>query len=552
MKKLLLVLIFALVLSYSAIAEVAVESVTLSSNRVDPGTQVTVTAVVRNADPELIQDVDVRVTLSGTTSEATGTLSNLVEGTPQTVSMNLNVPQDASPGSHTVSATATNRAVPADTESLSTTLVVNRVLKFDLLRDTTSTAAGIRMTSEEGSSVSLNLKLKNTGNSVLNNVVLSHDFGTVRDSDDNELKLTLTPSSIASLGVNGEATLSLVMDVESGFEVKYVKGNLIFTSNEGPLLPNVPVTLSVRPSVCSAGSSPREIELDITDPDDDDEFEAGDEFSLIVNVENKANDNERIEVEAILYNVDNDKSEDKQTKTIKVDEDNDEDFTFDFVVPEDAEDNDEFELFVKAFQRDNEDQVCAEDSISLDVEVPDHKLLVESFSLTPATAECGDTVTGSLLLRNLGSSDEEVTLDVVNEKLKLSQSSSLVEVKEDRKRNIQPVSFRFVVPENAEDGEYVIQAKANYGGLTTAEKTLTLVNCGEKASEEASEAQTEKSLSASDSVAASSVTGAASFEDKSFFDTFNTGDVPTSVWVLVDVLLGVLIILALVWVFRKH
>ena len=221
-------------------------------------------------------------------------------------------------------------------------------------------------------------------------------------------------------------------------------------------------------------------------------------------------------------------------------------------MPEDAEDNDEFELFVKAFQRDNEDQVCAEDSISLDVEVPDHKLLVESFSLTPATAECGDTVTGSLLLRNLGSSDEEVTLDVVNEKLKLSQSSSLVEVKEDRKRNIQPVSFRFVVPENAEDGEYVIQAKANYGGLTTAEKTLTLVNCGEKASEEASEAQTEKSLSASDSVAASSVTGAASFEDKSFFDTFNTGDVPTSVWVLVDVLLGVLIILALVWVFRKH
>src|SRR3989344_817391 len=548
MKKLILMIAFMLILSYTAVAEVSLTNVALSAATTNPNSQATLTITVENTNNIAIETVDLKATLSGTTSEASGTVSNVVMASPQTTTLTLNVPANTAPGAHVITVTATNRANAADTDSIAKDITINRVVEIDLLKDNTNVESGMTFTLEDGDVSTATLKIKNTGNVALNNVAVKPEFSSLKDSDDNQIKITVNPTSIAAIPAGQEATITLTIDVESGFEVGDVKGNLAITANEGTI-PSVPLTLRVSPVVCAVSSTGKDLEIDITEPDDDDEFEPGDEFTLVVNVDNRANDNKRIEVEAVLYNLDEDKREEKQTKTIKIDEKEDEDFTFDFVIPEDADDSDEFELFVRAFERGEEDVNCNQESISLDIDVPDHKLLIDSFTLTPAVAECGSTVTGSLVLRNLGSSDEDVTVEELNEQLKIAQASSPIEVQEDRDENVEQANFRFVVPQNAKDVNYAIQAKANYGGLVTAEKTLTLVNC------DGTTPQPQPSTGATQTPATGTqpVTGSTTFEDKDFFDRFNFEEgIPTSVWVMINVLLGVLVILVLVWIFRKH
>ena len=131
-----------------------------------------------------------------------------------------------------------------------------------------------------------------------------------------------------------------------------------------------------------------------------------------------------------FYNTDKDKKVEKQTKTIKIDGKDEEDFTFDFTIPVETED-DSYTLFVKAFQKDEEDLNCVNDDVSVDVNVPEHKLVIESFTFSPTNAVCGESVYGTVALRNLGSSDETVTLSVVGDQLKISQTSTSLEIKED-------------------------------------------------------------------------------------------------------------------------
>lgn len=550
MKKLILILAFMLILSYAVTADVTVANVALSAATVNPNSQVTLTITVGNTLDVAVETVDLKATLSGTTSEALGTISNVILGSPQTATLTLNVPANTAPGAHVITVTGTNRANAADTDSLVKDLTINRVVETDLLKDNINVESGMTFTLEDGDAAIATLKIKNTGNVALNNVAVKPEFSSLKDSDDNQITITVNPTTVATIAAGQEATITLTIDVESGFEVGDVKGNLAITANEGTI-PSVPLTLRVSPVVCAVSSTDKDLEIDITEPDDDDEFEPGDEFTLVVNVDNRANDNRRIEVEAVLYNLDADKREEKQSKTIKIDEKEDEDFTFDFVIPEDADDSDEFELFVRAFEKGEEDVNCNQDSISLDIDVPDHKLLIDSFTLTPTVAECGSTVTGSLVLRNLGSSDEDVTVEVLNEQLKIAQTSSPIEVQEDRDENVEQVNFRFVVPQNSKDGNYAIEAKANYGGLVTAQKTLTLVNCGSTPIPQ--QPSTESTQTPTATGTQLPVTGSTTFEDKSFFDRFNFEEgIPTSVWVMVNVLLGVLVILVLVWIFRKH
>ena len=548
MKRLLLILALVLMAAYTANAESTLTNVALSADTVNPDTDVSVTATVGNTNDVPIQNVDVEVTLTGTTVKTTGTVSNVILGSPQTITLTFHVPASALPGAHSVFTKITDRALLTDTHTAEKTLTINQVKTVSLQKGSEATGftnvlTGIAMQAKPGDLQTLTLTLTNTGNLVLNNVQLKPEFASLKDSDDpaNFIRFTATPATINSLPIGGSAQATLTMDVDSGFEIKKLTGNLQLTSDQGTLA-TVPVTLDVSPSVCATSSTSRDIKLDITDPDDDDEFEPGQEFTVVVNVDNQASEDRRIQVDALFYNTEKDKKVTKQSKTIKINDKDDEDFTFDLKVPEDTSDDDEFEVFIKAFQKGSEDVNCAEDRLSLDIQVPEHKVVIDGFEFTPATAECGDTVYGTLKLKNLGASDETVTVSILNDALKLSQTSSQIELKEDRDKNVETVSFRFLLPQNAKEGNYILEAKADYGGQVKAQKTLVLT-CGPTEVAPQPAPQPSNPLTP---VTGSSVT------ETSFFDRFNTSDVPTSVWVLVDVLLGALIILALVMAFRKR
>ncbi|MBS3161511.1 putative S-layer protein [Candidatus Woesearchaeota archaeon] len=421
MKKLLLLLIFVLVFSYTASAALTVNTADISG--VEAGSDLLLSITV-GSTAETFQNVDVRATIQGTAAVVTGSVSNVAPNSAQTASLTLSVPSDITPGTHTVTVTATDRANAANT--------VNTQKGFNVLPRTTvevsqnsAVIPTLALKAVPGDLQTISYTLKNTGNVELSNIRLSTEFSSLEDNDDNLIRLTFTPSTIASLAPGASRSFTVQMDVDSSYEIKDLSGSLVISAN----IPNgvadlrVPISISILPSACSSSSRDNNIQLDITNPDDDEELEPGEEFTAVINVDNRDSDDQRITVEAVLYNTEKDKRVTKQSKTIKVDGKEDEDFTFDFTVPVDTDDDDSYSIFVKAYQKDDEDINCVNDDVSIDVEVPEHKLVIESFTFSPTNAVCGESVYGTVALRNLGASDERVTLSVVNDQLKISQTS---------------------------------------------------------------------------------------------------------------------------------
>ena len=403
--------------------------------------------------------------------------------------------------------------------------------------------SGLTLRAVPGDLQTISFTIKNTGTLDLTNLRLVTEFSSLKDSDDNIITLSLSPSTITSLAIGTSATVRVDMDVESSFEVKDFSGNIVVTGTGITDSLKIPTTIDIRPSACLSTAKTDKIKLDITDPDSDEEFEPGEEISAVINVDNRDSDNTRITVEAVLYNTDKDKKVEKQTKTIKIDGKDEEDFTFDFTIPVETEEDDSYTLFVKAFQKDEEDLNCVNDDVSVDVNVPEHKLVIESFTFSPTNAVCGESVYGTVALRNLGSSDETVTLSVVSDQLKISQTSTSLEIKEDRNKNFQTATFNFVVPTNAKEGNYNIEARANYGGVVKAQSPLT-VTC--------SKVEPVTGTSAQPPVVTTEPGTTEYTPDESIFDKFNRLEVPLSVWVMLNVLLGVLVIVAVVSLIRRR
>src|SRR3989344_4976002 len=541
MKKLLLLLVFVLVLSYTATAALNVDTAT-DLSAVDAGSDITLNVVV-GSSAETFTNVNVRASITGTSEVATGSVSNVAPNSQQTAVLTLHVPADLVPNTqYTVVITSTDASNIANTSSVNKVLTVNPKPAVELSQDSV-VVSGLTLRAIPGDLQTLTFTIKNTGNVDLTNVRLATEFSSLEDGDDNVITLSLSPSTIASLAKGRSTTVNLQMDVDSSFEVKDFSGNLVVTGTGIQDSIKIPITIDIRPNACSSISKSDKIELDITNPDDDEELEPSEEFTAVINIDNRDSDDQRITVEAVLYNTEKDKRVTKQSKTIKVDGKEDEDFTFDFTVPVDTDDDDSYSIFVKAYQKDDEDINCVNDDVSIDVEVPEHKLVIESFTFSPTNAVCGESVYGTVALRNLGASDERVTLSVVNDQLKISQTSGTITVDEDRNKNFQTATFSFTVPANAKQGTYNIEARANYGGLVKAQSPLT-VTCG---------AVQETTGTSTQPTAVANEPGTTDYTpDESIFDKFNSLEVPLSVWVMLNVLLGVLVIVAIVSLFRRR
>ena len=110
-------------------------------------------------------------------------------------------------------------------------------------------------------------------------------------------------------------------------------------------------------------------------------------------------------------------------------------------------------------------------------------------------------------------------------------------------KNFQTATFNFVVPTNAKEGNYNIEARANYGGVVKAQSPLT-VTC--------SKVEPVTGTSAQPPVVTTEPGTTEYTPDESIFDKFNRLEVPLSVWVMLNVLLGVLVIVAVVSLFRRR
>lgn len=271
-----------------------------------------------------------------------------------------------------------------------------------------------------------------------------------------------------------------------------------------------PITI-VR-SFCSAGPVGNNLTIsrfDISsDGDEDEEWKPLDTIEVEVRVENIGdNDVDDVIVEIGLFdstgsNVISDMdftNTDEEEIELGDLNDNDEDtVTFEFTIPADFDiDSSDYKLAVKAYSDGHENQMCIDNdndeldnqfyqAINLDQEDEEERFIVVDDITLPSEAVCGETVSGTFGVFNIGDDDQDqVRITMTNREFGVSEQFEIrndFEVGDD-----ETFDFNFIVPTSTRDGTYTIGFRTEYEFRSGSYRemseetfvgTLRVIGCG--------------------------------------------------------------------------
>ncbi len=209
---------------------------------------------------------------------------------------------------------------------------------------------------------------------------------------------------------------------------------------------------------CEEGEVGDGLTLTVEEPDENDEFSAGENISVKVTVENTAGEDLEVVIKAELYDVQEEDTVSTSRYDTEIAEDDEKTYTLQLKVPTTIDPDDDFVVNVKVYEDGNEDMECKEDSINVDITQESHKIVISSFSLNPITVECGDAFSASLKIENVGENDESVKITVKNSELKVDSIKTLnLDSGDDYSETLN-----FNVPSNASEKDYSIVMTVYY------------------------------------------------------------------------------------------
>ena len=271
------------------------------------------------------------------------------------------------------------------------------------------------------------------------------------------------------------------------------------------------LTLKFRSGFCDNGPrgtnlSISKVEINNRGDGQDKDWELLDEIEIEVKVENKGDE----DVDAIVklgffddvggdfandFDYLPESEGDEEEIEIDINDKDDATVTYVFRVPPDLDVDDSYKLAVKVFDDDaGEDVSCADiipgDKISEDINIDrkddeDKSIFIWDFEF-PNEVSCGETVSGSFTVSNVGGDDEDrIRVSVTNSKLNLNQA---FEVSNFDKGDEKTFDISFLVPEGIQNERYkmVFLPEFNYkesSGLyldkgDEVEHSINVIGCG--------------------------------------------------------------------------
>ncbi len=560
MKKLLALIAILAVLLVStvmAVGQVDMNGVTGANG--NPLQTVSVTVNVANTLPATtILQVSVTpsaLTLGSTSisAPATQTVSNVVNGVAQAVTFSLAIPENAPAGTYSGTITAVEVGNAVNTKSVPYSVVVNQAGVMTVVGTSELLLAG-----SPGDNPEKRFSLKNSGNMKLTNINISHDVSGLQDGD-NDVEVKFEPTVISSLDIGQSYEVRVSADISSGNEITSFSGNLKLKAIELVNYITIPFKIEVQPATCINGVV-GDVDVRIDTPDSGDNYSPGAEIPVKIVVRNRANENKKFIVEAFLYNIDtNEEIDSFESASKTINEDKDGIYEFNLKMDDDTtNDNDEYTIFVKAYERDEEETICDQREIGVNKEVPADSVVIKSFSISPISATCSDTVDALIQVKNTGSDDQDsLRIRLESPYLKLTQESSpfSLESSDSESRNTQYVRASFTIPLGTKDGSYTVRALTVYDGLNDyKEMPLTVIGCNAPVQPTQPTQTTTQPVQPTQTTQPTQPTQVVNYDNKDLFDVFNLkSTIPSTFWLLADVLLFIGIIAVLVAIFRpKH
>jgi len=358
-------------------------------------------------------------------------------------------------------------------------MVVNPVGGLSV--DTYSTSSPLVLTAQEGESNSNTAVIRNTGSTQLNSISITHNVDTGDDDGDN-LTLSIVPQTF-SLSPGGSSTITFTATMGDNLDVGTYSGNVFIndTSGIGKIFS---LDAKVTPEVCEGGPI-GELKVDVEEPDDNDNFDFGETINVDVSVLNKHDKDLDVIIEAFLYNID----EDEELVRVELDageikDGDEEDFTLDLEIPADNDfsEDDEFVLYVKAYEDGDEDDNCDQEDVVIDLDRKSHDVIVTDVALNPSSVSCGETISIAVDVANVGTKDEDgVTVKVFHSALGLDETSSKYDLENfDDSDNDATAKFAYTIPTTVNPGTFSIESLVTFNNGKDSNSgfgTLTVTSC---------------------------------------------------------------------------
>ena len=135
-----------------------------------------------------------------------------------------------------------------------------------------------------------------------------------------------------------------------------------------------------------------------------------------------------------------------------VDEGDEEDFEFVITVPDDIEEND-YVIFVLAKGRNGE-TLCNEAYVDINLERKDHDVVIDNVEILPEISFPGGEIDVKVDIENIGTSDEDIYIEIKNTELGILVTSEEFEIEEYDEDDFESKTFYIQIPTDAEEKQY--------------------------------------------------------------------------------------------------
>ena len=353
------------------------------------------------------------------------------------------------------------------------------------------------ITAIEGETKTSSFTIANDGNETISNLAISLNLTSTLTDGTSAITINFNQTSIQNFLNQTSQTITINASIPSDFDIGTYRA--VIDLNGDGILKTTTLDIIVDPNVCSEGKKGSDLSIDMQNPDSGDDFKPGDIIDAEIDVSNDGSDDLDVKVEASLWDLDKGKKiayvrSDEQN----IDEDSDETFNLALQLPYTGFDEDNnYKLFVKAYESGNEDDNCNYESQSQNLELDDDNVIIEKFTLTPNIVNCGDQITAAVDVLNIGTNDQDdVYVKVLNSEMKLDKTSSTFSLDQyGDSDDDMAETFTFNIPEDAEEKDYSITATVYSDGPDRSQSQTLKVSCSNPAAQTTTAASTAGSLS---------------------------------------------------------
>ncbi len=196
----------------------------------------------------------------------------------------------------------------------------------------------------------------------------------------------------------------------------------------------------------------------------------GEKFRVEFEIDNGFDEDQDLDIEIHLYNLDSDESVSETNTNFEVSAGRKRASRVDLEIPDELDLDDRYAVFVKA-----EGDVCNQKFKNLEIERPEDKIVISDFNM-PAAAFCGESVNLDVVIKNVGTDEQDVSLEVGSSSLGIDKRFDF-RLEEFDGDDEKKEKIMFAVPYDAETGEYEINARAVYGSKSESASQSLKVQC---------------------------------------------------------------------------